>query len=110
MSAWPHILPGRADSSAPGSSAVIEVEHLSKTYRTPLRRRKVEAITDVTLTVEAGEIIGFLGPNGAGKTTTIRVLMGLISPTSGEARIFGHKIPSRSGRARLGLVPESPNF
>jgi ABC-2 type transport system ATP-binding protein len=91
-------------------SAVIEVKNLSKVYRTPMRRKKVEAVKDLSFSVGRGEIFGFLGPNGAGKTTTIRVLMGLISPTRGEARIFGEKVPSRLARARIGFVPEAPYF
>jgi ABC-2 type transport system ATP-binding protein len=91
-------------------SAVIEVEGLRKTYRTPLRRKKVEAVRGLSFAVEQGEIFGFLGPNGAGKTTTIRMLMGLIRPSGGHARIFGHAIPSRAARQRLGFLPESPYF
>jgi ABC-2 type transport system ATP-binding protein len=91
-------------------SKVIEVVDLKKTYRTPLRRRLVRAVEGVSFSVEAGEIFGFLGPNGAGKTTTIRMLMGLIAPGGGEARIFGHRVPSRQARARLGFLPESPYF
>jgi ABC-2 type transport system ATP-binding protein len=91
-------------------SAVIEVDGLRKIYRTPLRRKKVEAVRGLSFQVEPGEIFGFLGPNGAGKTTTIRMLMGLIRPTAGRARIFGHDIPSRAARQRLGFLPESPYF
>lgn len=57
---------------------IIKVEGLSKTFRTPFRRRKVEAVRSVTFSVYPGEIFGFLGPNGAGKTTTIKMLTGLI--------------------------------
>jgi ABC-2 type transport system ATP-binding protein len=88
----------------------IDVRDLRKTYRTPLRRKKVEALRGVTFSVERGQIFGFVGPNGAGKTTTIRTLMGLIKPTSGSARILGHEIPSREARARLGFLPETPYF
>jgi ABC-2 type transport system ATP-binding protein len=88
----------------------IEVRDLTKTYRTPLRRKKVEALRGVTFTVERGQIFGFVGPNGAGKTTTIRTLMGLIKPTSGSAKILGYEIPSRHARARLGFLPETPYF
>ena len=59
----------------------IEVKDLRKTYRTPFRRKKVEALRGVTFSVERGQIFGFVGPNGAGKTTTLRVLMGLIAAT-----------------------------
>jgi ABC-2 type transport system ATP-binding protein len=89
---------------------VIEVKALAKTYRTPLRRKRVEAVRGISFAVEQGEVFGFLGPNGAGKTTTIRMLMGLIAPSAGEARIFDHPIPSREARAQLGFLPEAPYF
>jgi ABC-2 type transport system ATP-binding protein len=92
------------------SAPVIEVVDLKKTYRTPLRRKLVRAVEGVTFSVAPGEIFGFLGPNGAGKTTTIRILMGLIAPSSGVARIFGEVVPSRAARTRLGFLPESPYF
>ncbi len=91
-------------------AAAIDVRDLRKTFRTPLRRKKVEALRGVTFSVEAGQIFGFVGPNGAGKTTTIRTLMGLIRPTSGSATILGHAIPSRAARFKLGFLPESPYF
>jgi ABC-2 type transport system ATP-binding protein len=90
--------------------AVIEVKELRKTYRTPFRRKKVEALRGVSFEVERGHIFGFVGPNGAGKTTTIRTLMGLIRPTGGSATILGHAIPSRAARFRVGFLPESPYF
>jgi ABC-2 type transport system ATP-binding protein len=88
----------------------LEVRELKKTYRTPFRRKKVEALRGVSFSVERGHIFGFVGPNGAGKTTTIRTLMGLIRPTAGEARILGHAVPSRAARFRVGFLPESPYF
>jgi len=88
----------------------IEVVDLVKTYRTPFRRKKVEALRGVSFVVERGQIFGFVGPNGAGKTTTIRTLMGLISPTSGSAKLLGRAIPSREARAHVGFLPESPYF
>jgi ABC-2 type transport system ATP-binding protein len=91
-------------------AAAIDVRDLRKTFRTPLRRKKVEALRGVTFSVEPGQIFGFVGPNGAGKTTTIRTLMGLIRPTSGSATILGHAIPSRAARFKLGFLPESPYF
>jgi ABC-2 type transport system ATP-binding protein len=66
---------------------VLELANLSKTYGG--RGGGVHAVRDVSLSVRAGEVYGFLGPNGAGKSTTIRMLIGLIAPTSGEARLFG---------------------
>jgi len=88
----------------------IEVIDLQKTYRTPFRRKKVEALRGVSFTVERGQIFGFVGPNGAGKTTTIRTLMGLIRPTGGSAKLLGHAIPSRAARFRVGFLPEAPYF
>src|SRR5215216_4786659 len=64
-------------------TAVIETTQLTKSYG------KFRGIVDVDLAVQQGEIFGFLGPNGAGKTTTIRILLDLIRPTSGEAKVFG---------------------
>jgi ABC-2 type transport system ATP-binding protein len=93
-----------------GEDTAIQVDKLAKTYRTPFRRQKVEALRGVSFEVRKGEIFGFLGPNGAGKTTTIRVLMGLIHATGGSASILGHPLPSRAARARLGFLPESPYF
>jgi ABC-2 type transport system ATP-binding protein len=88
----------------------IAVRDLAKTYRTPFRRRKVEALRGVTFSVKRGHIFGFVGPNGAGKTTTIRTLMGLIKPTGGSASIAGQQITNRQARARVGFLPESPYF
>jgi ABC-2 type transport system ATP-binding protein len=83
---------------------MIEVEHLSKIYgSTP-------AITNVTFSVEPGEILGFLGPNGAGKTTTMRILAGYLPATTGTARIAGYDVHehSLSVRQRIGYLPETP--
>jgi ABC-2 type transport system ATP-binding protein len=83
---------------------MIEVEHLSKIYgSTP-------AITDVTFSVEPGEIVGFLGPNGAGKTTTMRILAGYLPASSGTAKIAGFDVheSSLAVRQRIGYLPETP--
>jgi ABC-2 type transport system ATP-binding protein len=95
---------------ADAEDIAIAVRDLTKTYRTPFRRKKVEALRGVTFRVRRGHIFGFVGPNGAGKTTTIRTLMGLIKPTSGTASIGGKPVPSREARARVGFLPESPYF
>jgi ABC-2 type transport system ATP-binding protein len=102
--------PGTAVAGAPEVRAVLEVDHLSVSYRTELFERRVHAVRDISFTVHRGEIFGFLGPNGAGKTTTIRVLMGLVAATRGGCRILGDPVPSRSARARLGFLPEAPYF
>jgi ABC-2 type transport system ATP-binding protein len=70
--------------------------------------RRVEAVRGVSFDVGSGQAFGFLGPNGAGKTTTIKILMGLIRPTSGEARLFGLAAPHPHTRRRVGFMPENP--
>lgn len=92
------------------SDEILVTRNLSKTFRVGMRRRVVKAVQDLDLEVGKGEIYGFLGPNGAGKSTTIKMLMGLIFPTSGEARIFGAPIPTRAAKERLGFLPENPYF
>ncbi len=91
-------------------TAVIEVRDLRKVYHTPFSRRRVVAVDGISFAVSPGEIFGFVGPNGAGKTTTIRILMGLIRPGAGSAHLFGHPVPSRKARARIGFLPEAPYF
>jgi ABC-2 type transport system ATP-binding protein len=83
---------------------MIEVQHLSKIYGS------TTAITDVTFSVEPGEILGFLGPNGAGKTTTMRILAGYLPATSGTAKIAGYDVHDHSlaVRQRIGYLPETP--
>ncbi len=85
---------------------MIQARGLGKIYRS--RRGSVTAVEALDLTVEAGEIFGLLGPNGAGKTTTVRMLCGLIRPTSGNAWIDGIPLAERPDEARalIGLVPE----
>ncbi|MFQ5732388.1 MAG: ATP-binding cassette domain-containing protein [Planctomycetaceae bacterium] len=105
---------------------VIDVRHLSKTYRVYRKREgllasliglfrrqynEVHAVTDVSFTIEAGEMVAFLGPNGAGKTTTLKLLSGLIFPTAGDARVLGH-IPwkrENAYRRRFSLVMGQKN-
>ena len=88
------------------SAAALEAEHLGKRYGAR------EAVADVSFTVGRGEVFGFLGPNGAGKTTTIRMLVGLVRPTTGRVRVAGHDVVARREDAlrRLGCIVESPDF
>jgi len=91
--------------------AVIEINNLTKDYEVGFwRKRKVRALDGLTLTVEPGQIFGFLGANGAGKTTTLKLLMRLIFPTSGSARILGHDLSDISMHTRIGYLPENPYF
>ncbi len=70
----------------------------------------VRALDSLDIAVREGEIFGFLGPNGAGKTTTLKMLMGLIFPTSGSAQLFGRPVQDRAAKRRLGFLPENPYF
>jgi ABC-2 type transport system ATP-binding protein len=91
--------------------AAIEILGLEKTYSVGFwRKRPKHALRPLHLQVEDGEIFGFLGPNGAGKTTTLKLLMGLIYPTSGSARILGREINSPWVKAQIGFLPEQPYF
>ena len=91
--------------------AIVEINNLTKDYEVGFwRKRKVRALDGLTLTVEPGQIFGFLGANGAGKTTTLKLLMRLIFPTSGSARILGHDLSDISMHARIGYLPENPYF
>src|SRR5205823_13767176 len=90
---------------------VIEIDRLTKEYEAGfLRKRKTRALDTLSLKVEKGQIFGFLEANGACKTTTLKLLMRLIYPTSGTARILGHDISDISMHARIGYLPENPYF
>jgi ABC-2 type transport system ATP-binding protein len=90
---------------------VVEIHNLTKDYEVGFfRKRKVRALDGLSLSVNANEIFGFLGANGAGKTTTLKLLMRLIFPSSGTARILGHDIDDVRMHQRIGYVPENPYF
>jgi ABC-2 type transport system ATP-binding protein len=89
----------------------IEILGLEKTYSVGFwRKRPKRALYPLQLTVEDGEVFGFLGPNGAGKTTTLKLLMGLVFPTSGSARILGQDWTDPAVKAQIGFLPEQPYF
>jgi ABC-2 type transport system ATP-binding protein len=91
--------------------AVIEIENLTKDYEIGFwKKKKVRALDGLNLSVERGEIFGFLGGNGAGKTTTIKLLMRLMFPTAGSAKILGRDISDVKMHARIGYLPENPYF
>jgi len=92
------------------NDVVLSAEHLSKTFAVGFFRKKVRAVDDLSLEVKRGEIFGFLGPNGAGKTTTIKMLMGLIFPTSGTGHVLGKPIGNIEAKRGLGFLPETPYF
>lgn len=98
----------------------IEINDLTKTYRSLFGLRTVTAVDNLNLTVQEGEIFGFLGPNGAGKTTTIKILLGILYPSSGECKLFGELFSTNSAfapetaksklKAGIGYLPEGPYF
>ena len=89
----------------------IETINLEKTYAVGFWRKKPRvALRPLNLKVEEGEVFGFLGPNGAGKTTTLKLLMGLVFPTGGTARILGNDINDSAIKAQIGFLPEQPYF
>ena len=89
----------------------IEINNLTKDYEMGFwRKRKVRALNALSLSVEAGQIFGFLGANGAGKTTTLKLLMRLIYPTAGSARILGQDISEVAMHGHIGYLPENPYF
>ena len=91
--------------------SAIEILGLEKTYSVGFwHKRPKRALHPLQLTVEDGEIFGFLGPNGAGKTTTLKLLMGLVFPTAGSARILGREWTDPSVKAQIGFLPEQPYF
>jgi len=93
------------------SMAAIEILGLEKTYHVGFWRKRPKcALRPLHLSVEQGEIFGFLGPNGAGKTTTLKLLMGLVFPTGGSARILGMEINDPRMKAQIGFLPEQPYF
>lgn len=89
----------------------VETTDLSKDFRVGFwRKRPRRALDGVNLSVEAGEVFGLLGPNGAGKSTTIKILLRLLFPTSGAARILGCELDDTAMHARIGYLPENPYF
>jgi ABC-2 type transport system ATP-binding protein len=88
------------------NSLVIETHNLSKTYK------EAQALKDLNLTVKQNSICGFLGPNGAGKSTTIKLLLGLIQPSGGQATVFGHDVQQDSVaiRKRVGYLAQDPRY
>lgn len=88
---------------------ILDVKSLVKIYRSPFLMKKSVGLDGLDMKIKKGEIYGLLGPNGAGKTTALKILTGLIRPTSGEIKIFGKSDPLEA-RNRIGFLPENPCF
>lgn len=89
---------------------VIEIENLSKTFTAAFGKKTVTALNDVTLSVEQGTIFGLLGQNGAGKTTLIKILLGIVYPTSGTCKMFGEDFTYLHLKKKIGFLPENHKF
>ncbi len=90
---------------------IVEIENLTKDYEKGfLKKKKIRALDALDLKVEAGQIFGFLGGNGAGKSTTIKLLMSIIFPTEGSAKILGEDISNVKMHSKIGYCPENPYF
>lgn len=92
------------------SQPAVSVRNLTKIFPIPFRREKLVAVRDLTLEVEAGQVYGLLGPNGSGKSTTLKIILGLVSPTSGTTEIFGMPSTEVQSREQVGFLPENPYF
>jgi ABC-2 type transport system ATP-binding protein len=88
----------------------VAVTALTKVFPVPWRRPSIVAVRDLDLRVEPGEVYGLLGPNGSGKSTTLKIILGLVSPTSGTTEIFGRDSRLVESRAAVGFLPENPYF
>jgi ABC-2 type transport system ATP-binding protein len=89
---------------------VLRTQNLVKEFRHPMTLRKIRVVDDLCIEVGEGETFGFLGPNGAGKTTTIKLINGLLHPTSGKIEIFGRDHRDIAVKSRIGFLPENPYF
>jgi len=98
--------PAPTQTGAAATDTVVETRNLSKVYRDFWGRQKVRALKALDLTIHRGEVFGLLGPNGSGKTTTIKLLLGLLFPTTGRALVFGRDATDVSKNERIGFLPE----
>lgn len=88
----------------------VSIRDLKKIFPVPLRRRQVVALRGLSLDIPAGHVYGLLGPNGSGKSTTLKILLGLVTPTSGTSEIFGVPSHQVASRIDVGFLPENPYF
>jgi ABC-2 type transport system ATP-binding protein len=91
-------------------STAVSIKNLTKVFPMPWKRERLVAVRDVSLDVEEGEVFGLLGPNGCGKSTTLKVLLGLVTATSGSATVFGYDSRDFPARREVGFLPENPYF
>lgn len=92
------------------TTPAISIRNLSKVYPIPFKRERVIAVRNLSLDVEPGQVYGLLGPNGSGKSTTMKIILGLVPPTSGGTEIFGRDSSMVDSREDVGFLPENPYF
>lgn len=92
------------------SGPAISIQKLNKVFPIPFKREVVVAVRDLSLEVEPGQVYGLLGPNGSGKSTTMKIVLGLVTPTSGRTEIFGRDSSEVESREEVGFLPENPYF
>jgi ABC-2 type transport system ATP-binding protein len=95
---------------ATAAKPAVVLTGVTKVFPVPFQRRSVVAVRDLNLEVAAGQIYGLLGPNGSGKSTTLKIILGLVPPTQGQAKIFGRDSDRVASRESVGFLPESPYF
>lgn len=91
-------------------NSAVRTEGLTKVYKDFWRRKSVSALTNLNITIERGEIFGLLGPNGSGKTTTVKLLLGLLFPTSGKSWLLGYSSVDLKVKSKIGFLPEESYF
>lgn len=91
------------------SQPLVDIRNLKKVYKL-ISGREIVALNGVDMTIKKGETFGIVGPNGSGKTTTMKILLGLIYPTEGEAYLFGREPGDNEVQRRVGYLPEAPYF
>ncbi|MDQ6911373.1 MAG: ABC transporter ATP-binding protein [Verrucomicrobiota bacterium] len=92
------------------SEPAVAVIGVTKIFPLPFQRKSIVALRDLNLNVAPGQVYGLLGPNGSGKSTTLKIILGLVSPTKGQTKIFGRDSSHVSSREEVGFLPESPYF
>ncbi len=88
----------------------VDVENLTKVFPTGLRKQYIVAVDNLSLQVKPGEVYGLIGPNGSGKSTTMKVVLGLMTPSKGSAKVFGYGSGDIQARNETGFLPENPYF
>jgi ABC-2 type transport system ATP-binding protein len=88
----------------------ISIKNVTKVFPIPFKRERVVAVNNLSLTVQPGQVYGLLGPNGSGKSTTMKIVLGLVTPTSGKTEIFGRDSTEVESREEVGFLPENPYF